>query len=102
MVSQEPLGERPDGGEVTQVEVVDLDPGHTGERAPRVVGPAGGDDHPGPCRTERAGRGEAEAGVAARDESRPAGEVDPGEDVRGRAVGTERGVGRVAGHGPGR
>lgn len=98
MAAEEPCGECLDGGEVGEIEVVDLDPGYVGECLLRCVRPESWDDDPSPGSGERAGRGETEAGVAARDEGRLSGEVDPGEDVSGRTVGTEPGVGRVAGH----
>ena len=98
MALQKPFGERPDGDEVGEVELVNLDPGCAGERVLRHIRPASWDDDPSPRLGESEGRRETDAGVAARDDSCLAGEVDAGEDVSGRAVGAEHGVGRVAGH----
>ena len=98
MAAKEPFGERADGAEVGEVELIDLDPGYAGERPLRRVRPESGDDDPSPGLGERAGRGESEAGVATRDDGGPAGQVDAGDDIRGGAVGAEHGVGRVACH----
>lgn len=80
----EPVRERPDGGElgeVGEIDLVDHDLLHAGQCLPRPLGPTGRDHDPSSGAHERAGGREPQAGIHARDDRRPPGEIDPGENV---------------------
>lgn len=81
--AQEPLGERSYGIQIGEVEPVDLDPSDTGERLARRLGPARRDDDSRARVGERTGGRETQAGIAAGDNGRPAGEIAPVEDLTG-------------------
>ena len=86
---QKSLSKTTNAAEVSQIELLDLDPGDTGERLASVLRAPRRNHHRSTRSRQSARRCQTDAGVAAGDHHQLAMQVNPAENIPNRAVSTK-------------